>query len=142
MDVMSPEEYRAFLSAGTRTGKLATVRADGRPHVVPVWFVLDGADLLFMTGENTVKANNIRRRPDVCLCVDEATPPYHFVMVNGTAEILDPTPAELLKWSTAIGGRYMGPDHAEEFGRRNAVPGELLIRIRPDKVIAHKNMAD
>jgi len=47
---MSPEEIREFLAHGTRTGKLATVRANGAPHVAPVWFVLDGDDLVFNTG--------------------------------------------------------------------------------------------
>ena len=49
-------------------------------------------------------------------------------------------PDELLRTATAIGGRYMGADRAEEFGRRNGVPGELVVRIRPTKVIAELDM--
>src|SRR6187551_2124231 len=63
MHVMSREEWRGFISAGGRTGKLATVRPDGRPHVVPVWFVLDGEDLVFTTWHTSVKAVNLRRDP-------------------------------------------------------------------------------
>jgi hypothetical protein len=44
-------------------------------------------------------------------------------------------PGELLRTATAIGARYMGEDRAEEFGQRNAVPGELVVRLRPTKVI-------
>src|SRR5258705_232539 len=54
--MMLPDEVQRFLAYGTRTAKLATIRADGRPHVVPVWFVLDGDDIVFTTGTTTVKA--------------------------------------------------------------------------------------
>ena len=47
----------------------------------------------------------------------------------------------MLKWATEIGGRYMGADQAEAFGRRNAVPGELLVRVTPTKIHAEKNIA-
>ncbi len=46
---MTRAEVRSFLGHGTRTGKLATVGADGGPHVMPVWFVLDGDELVFTT---------------------------------------------------------------------------------------------
>ena len=83
MRAMSAQEVNAFLSHGTRTAKLATVRADGRPHVTPVWFVIDPAtgDLLFNTGENAVKGKNLARDPRVTLLVDEEVPPYAFVQI-------------------------------------------------------------
>src|SRR5689334_13354132 len=121
-------ECRAFLLSGTRTGKLATVRADGRPHVVPIWFELDGDTLVFMTGETSVKGKRMRHDARVALCVDDETPPYSFVMIEGTAELIDDDPEALLYWATRIGERYMGAERAEEYGRRNGVPGELLVR--------------
>ena len=136
-----PPECRAFLLTGTRTGKLTTVRADGRPHVVPIWFVMDGDTLIFNTGESSVKAINMRRDARVAICVDDETPPYAYAMVEGTATLTDNDP-DLLLWSTRIGGRYMGEARAEEYGRRNGVPGELLVRITPTKVIFHEHIAD
>ena len=134
-----PDELRAFLTEGTRTGKLGYVAADGRPLVAPVWFVLDGDDLLFNTGKNTAKGRAVARDPRVVVCVDSEVPPYGFVQVQGEATISD-DPAELISSATAIGARYMGADRAEEFGRRNGVPGELLVRVRPTKVIANLDM--
>ena len=136
---MSKEEYINFLLEGTKTGKLATVRDDGRPHVVPIWFVLDGEDLVFNTGELSVKARNMKRDPRVSLSVDDQKPPYSFVTVEGTVTISE-NPGELLQWATRIGGRYMGKDQAEAFGKRNAVKGELLVRIHPKKIIAYKDI--
>jgi PPOX class probable F420-dependent enzyme len=141
MHEMSVEERRAFLLEGTRTGKLATVRADGRPHVVPIWFVLDGDDVVLTTGAATVKGRNIGRDPRVSLCVDDENPPFSFVTVEGEASVSE-DPDELLRWATRLGGRYMGAERAEEYGRRNAVEGELLVRLRPTKIIGRAAIAD
>lgn len=134
--------WRDFVSAlPARTAKLATVRADGAPHVAPVWVALDGDDLLFTTGAGTTKGKALRRDPRVALCLDDEAPPFAFVLVQGAASISE-DPDELLKWATVIGGRYMGADHAEALGRRNGVPGELLVRVAPAKVIAERGVAD
>jgi PPOX class probable F420-dependent enzyme len=138
---MSPRETVAFLSQGTRTAKVATVRADGRPHVAPVWFVLDGDGVVFTTGANSVKGQTLHRDPRVSLCVDDETPPFAFVVIEGTAEISH-NMDELLRWATALGARYMGAERGEEFGQRNAVPGELLVRVRPTQVVAWSGIAE
>jgi PPOX class probable F420-dependent enzyme len=137
---MTRDEWRAFLSDGTRTGKLATTRADGRPHVVPIWFVLDGDDLVFTTGATSVKGRSMRRDPRVCLSVDDERPPYAFVMIEGRATLSE-DPADLLRFATEVGGRYMGADRAEEFGRRNGSAGELLVRVTPSRVLAIDDVA-
>lgn len=141
MSAMTPEQRRAFLAHGTRTGKLATTRANGQPHVVPIWFVLDGDDIILTTGASSVKARNMRRDPRVSLAVDDQQPPYSFVMLEGAATLIEDAP-DLLAWATRIGGRYMGTDRAEEYGRRNGVSGELLVRITPTKFTAEANVAD
>jgi PPOX class probable F420-dependent enzyme len=138
---MTEEEYRSFLLERSRTAILATVRADGRPHVAPIWFDLDGDTLVFMTGENTVKGRNMRRDPRVSLCIDDEEPPFHFVLIEGAAKLTAEDP-DLLYWATRIGGRYMGAERAEEYGRRNAVQGESLVRVTPQKIVAYKNISD
>ena len=138
---MDAEEYRDFLLGSVRTATLATVRADGRPHAAPVWYHLDDETFVFMTGRETVKGRNLLRDPRVSLCIDDERPPFHFVIVEGIAALADGDP-DLLHWATRIGGRYMGEDQAEAFGRRNAVPGELLVRVTPTKVLAYANIAD
>ena len=136
MHLMTPDETRAFLLEGTRTAALATVRADGRPHVAPVWFTLDGDDLLFNTGVNTVKGANL-----VALMVDDQEPPFAFVSIEGNATLSDDLDV-MRYWATRIAARYMGEDQADAYGRRNAVPGELLVRVRPTKIVAVKGVAD
>lgn len=141
MQKMTPAEYKSFLLDQVRTAKLATVRADGRPHVAPIWFDLDGETFIFTTWHESVKGINLRRDPRVCLCIDEETPPFAFVQIEGTAAVSDNLD-DLRYWATRIAGRYMGQDMAEAYGRRNGVPGELLVRVTPTKILAQKNIAD
>jgi PPOX class probable F420-dependent enzyme len=129
----------AFLSAGTRTGKLAYTGTDGRPLVAPIWFIVEDDVLVFNTGKGTAKGRALARDPRATLCVDLEEPPYGFVQVQGDAELSE-DPGELLRTATAIAARYMGQDRAEEFGKRNGVPGELVVRLRPTKVLAALDM--
>ena len=137
-----PDWWRAFvLELPARTAKLAVVRADGSPHVAPVWVDLDGDDVVFMTSAETVKGKAILRDPRVSMCWDDELPPFTFVTVAGTATVT--TDADvLLRWATRIGGRYMGSDRAEEYGLRNAVPPEMVVRVTPTKIVAKVDIAD
>jgi PPOX class probable F420-dependent enzyme len=100
-----------------------------------VWFVVEDGSIVFNTGKDTAKGRALARDPRASLCVDLQEPPYAFVQVQGEAELSE-DPAELLRTATVIAARYMGAERAEEFGRRNGVPGELVVRLRPVKVLA------
>ncbi len=143
---MARDEWLPFVTAGTRTGKVAVVRADGSPHVAPVWFLVDtagGVDrLVFNTGAKTLKGKALRRDPRFAMAVDDDRPPYSYVMFYAEATTIVDDPAEMLPWSVRIGARYMGEDRAEQFGARNAVPGELLIVAPITKVVAEADLAD
>jgi PPOX class probable F420-dependent enzyme len=132
---LADREVRDFLLEGTRTGKLSYRAADGRPLVVPVWFVIEDGALVFNTGKDSAKGRSLARDPRAAICVDLQGPPYGFVQVQGVAELSE-DPAELLRTATAIAARYVGPERAEEFGRRNGVPGSFVVRLRPTKVLA------
>ncbi|MFJ2188569.1 PPOX class F420-dependent oxidoreductase [Kitasatospora sp. NPDC087861] len=137
---MTDDQWRAFLTEGTRTAKLATTRADGRPHVAPIWFLLDGDELVFNTGAATVKGRNLARDGRVMLCVDDDRPPFSYVLLQGTARLSEDL-AEVRAWATRIAARYMGEDLAEQYGARNGVPGELLVRVKIEKVSAEHGVA-
>ncbi|MGL5809438.1 MAG: PPOX class F420-dependent oxidoreductase [Nocardioides sp.] len=133
--------WREFIGASpARTAKLAVVRADGSPHVVPVWVDLDGDDVVFMTSTETIKGKAVLRDPRVCLCWDDETPPFAFVTLTGTA-VTSTDPEQLLYWGTRIGGRYMGQENAVEYGRRNAVPPEMVVRVTVATVVATVDVA-
>jgi PPOX class probable F420-dependent enzyme len=137
--VIAEQRVREFLGQGTRTGKLGYLGASGQVLVVPVWFVLEDDCLVFNTGRDTAKGKSLAREPRATICVDLEEPPYGFVQVQGVAELSE-DPAELVRTATAIAARYMGPDRAEEFGKRNGVPGELVVRLRAVKVVSGFDM--
>lgn len=141
MREMTPEERRAFLLDSPHTGKLASVKKDGSPHVTPIWYDLDGETIVFTTWHTSVKTANIRRDGRVSMCVDEEAPPFAYVIVEGQAELIEQA-EDLLYWATRIATRYMGAAQGEAFGKRNAVPGEHLVRIHPTKWIAVTNISD
>ena len=148
MTEMSKAEIGRFLMQGTFTGKLATIKKDGSSHVIPFWFVLENrnsrgqiGDIILTTGDTSVKAQNIQRDNRVSICVDDQIPPFSFVTIFGSAKIQPYKQKEVLKWATKIAERYMGKDNAEAYGKRNSEEGLVLVRIKPTRIIAEKDIA-
>jgi PPOX class probable F420-dependent enzyme len=148
MTEMSKAETRRFIMQGTFTGKLATVKKDGSSHVVPIWFVMDDAnskagvgDIIFTTGSESIKAKNIHRDKLVSICIDDQIPPFSFVTIFGTAKIFPYRQKEVLKWATKIAERYMGKKNAKVYGRTNSGEGTVLVRIKPTRILAEKDIA-
>lgn len=145
---MSRPEWREFALHGTRTGKLAVTRKGGAPHVTPVWFLLDSDAehdyVLFTTESSSVKGRALRRDPRFALTVDDQAPPYSCVLLEATATLLDDADDHdtLLHWAQRLGARYMGEERGAEYGKRNAVPGELLVRGTVTRAIAPAGVAD
>jgi PPOX class probable F420-dependent enzyme len=119
---------------------VATLRADGRPHLAPVWYTLDGDRVVFETSGDSAKVQHIRRNPTVALCVDDEALPLAYATIEGTAEVVD-DPAEVLYWTGRIGARYLGEDKAEAYAGRVAGPGSVLVRVSPTKCIGYDRIA-
>jgi PPOX class probable F420-dependent enzyme len=147
MTEMSKAEIGRFLTKGTFTAKLATVKEDGSSHVVPIWFVLEKksrdkvGNIIFTTGSTSVKAINIQRNNRISICIDDQIPPFSFITIFGTAKIYPYKQKEVLKWATKIAERYMGKSNAEAYGKRNSEEGLVLVIIKPTKIIAEKDIA-
>ena len=134
--------WREFIDElPARTAKFASVAADGSPRVSPIWVALDDDDVMFTTHSTSAKAKAIGRDARVAMCFDDERPPFSNVILFGTAsasEELD----DVRRWATTIAGRYMGDELAETYGARNGVPGEVLVRVTPTKVITAHDLAD
>lgn len=142
MPEMTKDEIKNFLLQGTFTGKLGTINKNGTAHVVPIWYTLDEEEnVIFNTGDKSVKAKNIARDNRVRLCVDDQVPLFSFVTIDGIAEIISDDPNEAFKWAKLIAARYVGQEKSEIYGRRNSAGGELLIKIKPIRVIGQKDIA-
>jgi PPOX class probable F420-dependent enzyme len=157
MTAMSKDELVSFLSQGTFTAKLATVKDDGSPHVVPLWFVLDDeGNIIFGTETSSVKGKNILRDPRVSICVDYQEYPYSFVTIFGEAESFGryrESPStedkktideskDFLHWMRKISERYVGSEKADRYAKRNTTEGAVLYRLKLQHVVSEKVIAD
>ena len=138
---LSTDECYAFCARPVRPAILATVRADGRPHAAPIWYDLDGRQFVFTTIAETVKGRNLRRDPRLMLCIQDDQPPFAYVRVEGTAT-LDDDAGHVRAWAERIGGRYMGAERAAEYGARNGVPGELVVRVHVARIGGVRDVAN
>lgn len=85
--------------------------------------------------------DQVTRIVQASLVVDDRMPPYSFVKIDGSVTLHDDLD-EVRRLATIIGGRSTGSDRAEEYGERNGVPGELVVRLHPSKITAGFDIAD
>ena len=137
---MSAEEARAFLAEGARTAHVATTRADGSPHVVPVWYLVDGDALVFTCARDSVKGRNLARDPRLAIAVDDDRFPYAFATVSGRAEIAD-RPDDFLAWTTRIARRYVGEERSGHYGEQNFRLDDLLVRVPLERLYGGADVA-
>lgn len=140
MAKMSEDEILTFLAEGGRTGKLATASPAGSPHVAPVWFLVDGRDLVFTTHRDTVKGRHLRANPRAALAADLEAYPHTFVTVRGPVT-LDEYPTDLLDRATRLAARYVPAGQADSYGARNAVAGEMLCRLHVEHATGERDIA-
>ena len=113
---------------------LSTVRPDGGPHLVPIWFSWDGSDILVASKPAAQKVRNIRSNPTVMLALGQAEDDFDVGLLEGRAELLDEPaatvlpPAHLAKYRTQLAG--IGVDAEEFLGTYSQV-----IRIRPTRYL-------
>lgn len=140
MRKLEGDAWKDFILAEPRPAIGAVTLSDGRPHATPIWIDVDGSELVFTTWHEGVKAKVLARDPRMSICVQDDQPPFAFVTIQGEARVIDDF-EQLKVWAARIGGRYMGADRAEEYGRKNGVPGELLVRVRVDRATGYVEMA-
>ena len=139
MTTMSDDEWREFVTGGSRLGNAAICRSNGLPHVTPICFVVEGDQLIFTTHPGSVKGRSIARSGHMAVCVSDEAHPYRFAMVEGEAALSD-DPADLLQVGTAIGRRYMPWQDPEEFARSLASAGFAVARVDVTNVIARRDL--
>ncbi len=114
-----------------RIGRLATVRADGRPHIAPIWFQFDMGEFLILTERGSQKHKNIERDPRVELCIDDERAPYHTVIVRGHAAVEEAPERE---WREQLAIHYLGDEGGRRYIAENMHGNDIMLRIVPEKV--------
>lgn len=130
---MNSQEIDAFLKEPNITD-LATVRPDGSPHVVPVWYLYDGENVRVLASSSAVKVHNIRNEPRVSLSIATHEEPYKYVLVNGVAtESYEGIPELLLTMAVHYKGEEEGKQYAERILKEMDF---CILTITPSNVIS------
>ena len=133
---MTQQEIAAYL-AETHVAHLVTIRANGRPHVAPVWFLAENAHAFVMADNNALKVRNIRRNSAVSLSIATDQRPFKYVVMNGEAQVVEEDRAQMVE---RICVRYDGPVRGVEFAKELLVGDRLkLIEILATRVIGWKD---
>ena len=103
---MTSAEIRDFLEEG-RTLQVASLHPDGRPHLVPMWYVVDEGRLVFRSFSSSQKIRNLRRDPRLSALVEtgQAYAELRGVMIQGRARLLD-DPAYVLALYGKLAAKY------------------------------------
>jgi len=142
---MTPDEVQAFLDAG-RDLQVASINADGTPHLVTMWYVRDGEDLAFWTYSKSQKVVNVQRDPRVTVLVatGDTYEELRGVSVSGRAEIIDDLD-QVLPWGERIFEKYWGPitDEAVREGVHAMGAKRVVVVVKPDAVVSwdHSKLA-
>ena len=132
---MTPDEMNAFLDSG-RDLQVASINADGTPHLVTMWYLRDGDDLCFWTYAKSQKVVNVRRDPRITVLVatGEAYEELRGVSINGTATVEEDLDA-VLAFGEKVYEKHWGPidnDMVRE-GVRVMGAKRVVIRVSPLK---------
>ena len=130
--MMTEQELASFWRE-PNLAKIATINPDGTPHLVPIWYLHDGQDLVIVTRPTSRKVRNLRRDPRVTVCIDRPTPPYAGVVVQGVARLEEVAHQDL---AIPMSVRYLGLDAGTLVGAQYAEFDLMTIRVRIDHVFS------
>ena len=142
---MTDAETRAFLEAG-RDLQVGSINADGTPHLVTMWYELDGDDICFWTYGKSQKVVNLRRDPrlSVLVATGEVYEELRGVSIIGHAEIVETLP-EVTAFGLHLFGKYWGPaeDELVRAGVEAQATKRVVIRVQADKTVTwdHSKLA-
>ena len=115
-----------------RIATLATIRADGSPHITPVWFRYEDGDFVVSVDRTSQKRKNVERDARVELCIDDRErPPFHTVIVHGRA-IVEPAPSK--EWRLALAVHYLGEEMGQRYVETQDNPDGALLRIKVERI--------
>ena len=134
---MSDDEISSFLEAG-RDLQVASINADGTPHLVTMWYAMQDGEIAFWTYGKSQKIINLRRDPRLTVLVasGEVYQQLKGVSIQGQAEIVD-DPDDVLRYGEAVYERYWGPlnDTVRE-GVRAMCAKRVVIVVKPEKILS------
>jgi PPOX class probable F420-dependent enzyme len=134
---MTEAELEAFLAQTfpTPLGVISTLRRDGSPHIVPVWFRWDSGTVRIWTTETRVWVRNLLRDPRVAFSVQTFEEPYPAVMMRGRATVATAHDVATTEQARAIARRYRAPEDVDGYVARWS-DLRTIVTIIPDRIVS------
>ena len=133
MAEMAELELEEFLE-GQRIAHLVTLRADGSPHVAPVWYECVDGIFLIWTGRQTRKFKNLAGDARAALSIASEDQPYRYVSVEGDVTVSDD---DVWDVGYSMASRYLGVEGAAEFLEEYYVEGQsVVLRLTPRRIMS------
>lgn len=139
MTTMTANEWRAFVTDGAKLAHISIARPDGRPHVTPVCFVLDGDELAFALSPGSVKGKSLAKDGRIAICVSDESQPYSFVTIEGEARI-SAEPDEVRHLAVRVANRYYPSQPADMFAESFVQSGFTAVRVTITNLIARSGL--
>jgi len=142
---MTDEEVQAFLEAG-RDLQVASINADGTPHLVTMWYAVHDGNVAFWTYAKSQKIVNLRRDPrlTVLVATGETYEELKGASITGRAELVEERD-EVVRYGEAVYERYWGPldNDAVREGVRTMGAKRVVVVVKPEKVVSwdHSKLA-
>jgi PPOX class probable F420-dependent enzyme len=128
-----PESHQDLLKDETKAFVyLATIMPDGTPQVTPIWFNVDGDNILINSADGRQKDRNMRARPNVALCIADPKNPYRYLQIRG--KVIEFTNQGAEEHIDTLNMKYHGTPN---YPAHNPKQPRVIYKIQPQKVDAH-----
>lgn len=125
---MTDDEREAFL-ADLHVGILSIARDDKGPLALPIWYQYEGGHVIMSIDAHSAKAKLLRRHGRATMTVQNETPPYQYVMVEGPVTV-----AHEQRDGLPLAVRYLGDDIGEWYAKQNPpTENSVIARLTPER---------
>ena len=130
MSDLTPEQIAEFLERPL-VAVMVTLRADGSPHAIPIWYEYRDGEFIVFTSDTFVRVKNLRRDNRAAITVSNHEEPYMYVSAEGPVSIASDGVAET---GLSIARRYMG-ERGDRFLEEVLDEHSVLLRLTPERVL-------
>ena len=130
MSDLTPEQMAEFLERPL-VAVMVTLRADGSPHAIPIWYEYRGGDFIVFTSDTFVRVKNLQRDNRAAITVSNHEEPYMYVSAEGPVSITSDGVAET---GLSIARRYMG-ERGDRFLEEVLDEHSVLLRLTPERIL-------
>jgi PPOX class probable F420-dependent enzyme len=119
---------------GPNIAKVATVRKDGSPSVVPVWYYWDGKNCYVVGRKKSAWVKDLKHERRVTVLIDDADPPYPKVTIEGKAKVIGTELDDWIDIGRQMVKKYFGPEAGDSYLEGSMDQPRITIKVSPTRI--------